>query len=62
MVQYSIHLDYRRDDLVTKYSKKWKLNKHDTVLKMIDHFEVEESQEQPAKDKEFKELDIGGVD
>jgi len=62
MVQYSIHLDYRRDDVVTKYSKKWKLNKHDTVLKMIDHFEVEEEIKDSAQTKEFDQLNIGGVD
>ena len=52
-----IFLDYRRDETVNKKAEEWKLNKLDTVLKMIDSFEEDEDP-QDAASQEFEELGI----
>ncbi len=38
MPQAIIYLDDLHDDKVNKYSKKWNISKHQTILKMIEDF------------------------
>ena len=39
MPQSNVYLNEEEDEIIHKYSKKWKLNKIDTIKKMIREFE-----------------------
>lgn len=45
MPQALIHLDFEHDKIISKYSKKWKLSKHDTILKIILDFKEGEKED-----------------
>lgn len=57
-----IVLDYKRDEIINKFSERWELNKRDTVLKIIDEFNEMFNEDEDPVTKELTDLGIGGIE
>ena len=65
MVQMQLYLDYKRNEYVVEAGRILNLNKHDTILQCIDRCMQEDleaaDEEESLQEKEFKDLQRGGV-